>query len=142
MGTIKKMFPTLTTQDYYEIGKMCMDDAMPRNSETQMMSATIRWMKQNTPSVKYLYTWADGIVGKSRDMCIRQGTFSMVVSYGVTYMLQMSRKSTLSDYSEKDEERDESTRHKVWGYLDHQIQKWVSWVSVVYGVNSFDISIP
>ena len=65
MGTIKKMFPTLTTQDYYEIGKMCMDDAMPRNSETQMMSATIRWMKQNTPSVKYLYTWADGIVGKS-----------------------------------------------------------------------------
>ena len=63
MGTIKKMFPTLTTQDYYEIGKMCMDDAMPRNSETQMMSATIKWMKQNTPSVSYLYTWADGIVG-------------------------------------------------------------------------------
>jgi len=28
------------------------------------MASTIRWMKQNTPSVKYLYTWADGIVGK------------------------------------------------------------------------------
>jgi len=41
-----------------------MDDAMPRNSETQMMSATIKWMKQNTPNVSYLYTWADGIVGK------------------------------------------------------------------------------
>ena len=51
MGTIKKMFPELTTADYYEIGKMCMDDAMPRNSETQMMSATIKWMKQNTPNV-------------------------------------------------------------------------------------------
>ena len=37
---------------------------MPRNSETQMMAGTIRWMKQNTPNVKFLYTWADGIVGK------------------------------------------------------------------------------
>ena len=64
MGTIKKMFPTLTTQDYYEIGKMCMDDAMPRNSETQMMSATIQVDETEHASVSYLYTWADGIVGK------------------------------------------------------------------------------
>jgi hypothetical protein len=58
------MFPELTTSHYYEIGKMCMDEKMPRNSETQMMSATIKWMKQNTPDIWYLYTWADGIVGK------------------------------------------------------------------------------
>ena len=64
MGTIKKMFPELTTADYYEIGKMCMDDEMPRNSESQMISATMKWMKENTPEIKYLYTWADGIVGK------------------------------------------------------------------------------
>jgi hypothetical protein len=64
MGTIKKMFPELTTGDYYEIGKMCMDDEMPRNSESQMISATMKWMKENTPERKYLYTWADGIVGK------------------------------------------------------------------------------
>lgn len=64
MGTIKKMFPNLTTEHYYEIGKMCMDDSMPRNSESQMMSATIHWMKKNTPEKMYLYTWADGIVGK------------------------------------------------------------------------------
>jgi len=64
MGTIRKMFPDLTTADYYEIGKMCMDEKMPRNSESQMQSLTIKWMKENTPSVKYLYTWADGIVGK------------------------------------------------------------------------------
>ncbi len=44
MGTIKKMFPELTTADYYEIGKMCMDDEMPRNSESQMISATMKWM--------------------------------------------------------------------------------------------------
>ena len=64
MGTIKKMFPELTTSDYFEIGKMCMDESMPRNSESQMQSATIAWMKKNTPDVKFLYTWADGIVGK------------------------------------------------------------------------------
>ena len=58
MGTIRKMFPELTTADYYEIGKMCMDEKMPRNSESQMQSLTIKWMKENTPSVKYLYTWA------------------------------------------------------------------------------------
>ena len=64
MGTIKKMFPELTTDDYYEIGKMCMSEEMPRNSESQMISKTLEWMKQNTPKIKYLYTWADGIVGK------------------------------------------------------------------------------
>ena len=64
MGTIKKMFPELSTCDYYEIGKMCMDEKMPRNSESQMQSLVIQWMKKHTPEVKYLYTWADGIVGK------------------------------------------------------------------------------
>jgi len=64
MGTIKKMFPDLTTKDYFEIGKMCMDETMPRNSESQMLSQTVKWMKQNTPDIKFLYTWADGIVGK------------------------------------------------------------------------------
>jgi len=64
MGTIKKMFPELTTKDYFEIGKMCMDESMPRNSESQMLSQTHKWIKENLPDIKYLYTWADGIVGK------------------------------------------------------------------------------
>jgi len=64
MGTIKKMFPDLTTKDYFEIGKMCMDESMPRNSESQMLSQTVKWMRNNTPDIKFLYTWADGIVGK------------------------------------------------------------------------------
>ena len=61
--TINKMFPGLESKDYYEIGKMCMDDDMPRNSESQMISATIRWMKENTNCL-FLYTMADGIMGK------------------------------------------------------------------------------
>jgi len=64
LATIRKLFPTLTTKDYYEIGKMCMEPSMPRNSESQMLSAVISWMKVNTPERKFLFTWADGIVGK------------------------------------------------------------------------------
>ena len=63
LQTINKMFPGLTSKDYFEIGKMCMDDDMPRNSESQMISATIKWMKKNTKCL-FLYTMADGIMGK------------------------------------------------------------------------------
>ena len=62
--TINKMFPGLESKDYYEIGKMCMDEEMPRNSESQMISATIKWMKKNKPDCLFLYTMADGIMGK------------------------------------------------------------------------------
>ena len=61
--TIQKLFPTLDTRDYYEIGKMCMDDSMGKNSETQMLSKVLTWLKQNT-TIKFLFTWADGLVGK------------------------------------------------------------------------------
>lgn len=64
LQTIRKLFPTMVSEDYYEIGKMCMDDKMPRNSESQMLSSVVRWMKKNLPEKKFLYTWADGIVGK------------------------------------------------------------------------------
>lgn len=63
-GTINKMFPGLESKDYFEIGKMSMLDSMPKNSESQMLSATIRWIRQNHPSKLFLYTMADGIMGK------------------------------------------------------------------------------
>jgi len=65
LATINKMFPDagLTTKDYFEIGKMCMDEEMPHNSESQMLSCTVKWMKDNT-SCLFLYTMADGIMGK------------------------------------------------------------------------------
>lgn len=62
--TINKMFPGLESKDYYEIGKMCMDEEMPRNSESQMISATVKWLKKNKPECLFLYTMADGIMGK------------------------------------------------------------------------------
>jgi len=63
-GTINKLFPGSDTSCYYEIGKMCMMDEMPRNSETQMLSLVVKWIKENLPQKEFLYTWADGIVGK------------------------------------------------------------------------------
>ena len=62
--TIKRIFPSLTTDNYFEIGRMCMTEDMPRNSETQMLSACCHWIKANCPTVKVLFTWADGMVGK------------------------------------------------------------------------------
>ena len=61
--TIQKMFPELDTQDYFEIGKMALVEEMPRNSESQMLKLAIQWLRENT-DIKYLFTWADGIVGK------------------------------------------------------------------------------
>ena len=61
--TIQKLFPSLDTKDYYEIGKMCLDDSLPKNSESQLLSNSIDWLKKNT-DIKYLFTCADGFVGK------------------------------------------------------------------------------
>jgi len=65
LQTIRKLFPDLVTKHYFEIGKMCMHPDMPRNSESQMLSATIAWIKTHYPDKYFLYTWADGIVGKA-----------------------------------------------------------------------------
>ena len=45
LHTIKRIFPSLETKDYYEIGRMCMTDDMPRNSESQMIKAVCKWIK-------------------------------------------------------------------------------------------------
>lgn len=62
--TIQKLFPNLDTKDYYEIGRMCMNDDMPRNSESQMLSQLIKYIKNNYTEIKILFTWADGLLGK------------------------------------------------------------------------------
>ena len=63
--TINNMFPGLESNDYYEIGKMCLSPELngTKGAGSQMISATIRWMKENTDRL-FLYTMADGIMGK------------------------------------------------------------------------------
>ncbi len=62
--TINKLFPSLDTNHYFEIGKMCIAPELNKtNAGSQLLSATIRWMKQNTDCL-FLYTLGDGIMGK------------------------------------------------------------------------------
>lgn len=64
LHTIRKLFPSLTTTDYYENSRMCLDERMPRNSESQFMSEVVKYMKRNYPNIKLLFTWSDGMLGK------------------------------------------------------------------------------
>ena len=64
LHTIRRLFPSLESKDYYEIGRMCMTEEMPRNSESQMLSQLVKWVRQNCPQVKVLFTWADGMMAK------------------------------------------------------------------------------
>ncbi len=62
--TIQKLFPSLDTKDYFEIGKMALDDAMPKNSETRFLKISLALLKKKFPDLKLVYTWADGMWGK------------------------------------------------------------------------------
>jgi len=62
--TIKKIFPSLNVNDYFEIGKLCVADEMPKNTESHFIAQCIHLIKENFPEKKILFSWADGIVGK------------------------------------------------------------------------------
>jgi len=67
--TIKKIFynhPKIDTGDYIELGKMCfIPEANNSNSfGSKTLSLVIKYIKSNYPQYKYLYTLADGIMGK------------------------------------------------------------------------------
>lgn len=63
LHTIKKLFPSLTSDNYYEIGKMCFKDEYPKNTESQFISLMISRVKQNT-DIDLVFTWADWMLGK------------------------------------------------------------------------------
>ena len=62
--TIRKAFPSLGTVDYLEIGKLCLHDDLPRNSESWFLSRAIRMCCDYFPLLQVIWTWADGILGK------------------------------------------------------------------------------
>ena len=64
LHTIKKLFPSLDTSDYYELGKLCLSDSLPRNSESWFLSRVIMLVRRDHPTLKLLFSWADGILGK------------------------------------------------------------------------------
>lgn len=65
MHTIKRLFPSLNTSDYWELCRLCCRDEMPRNTESQFISHCVAWFKRYQPSKVLLFSWADGIRGKA-----------------------------------------------------------------------------
>jgi hypothetical protein len=61
--TIRLIFPSLKTTDYLEIGKLCLCDEEPYNSESYFLSRAIKQLRKKFP-VKVIFTWADGMRGK------------------------------------------------------------------------------
>lgn len=64
LHTIRRLFPSLTSKDYWELGKLCVVDTEPRNTESHFLSGCISYIRHNHPQLKLLFTWADGILGK------------------------------------------------------------------------------
>jgi hypothetical protein len=68
LGTIRKIFHKheLITKDYIEIGKMCFMPDMNDNKSfgSQVISKLVKYVKKNMPEIRFLYTLADGIMGK------------------------------------------------------------------------------
>jgi hypothetical protein len=68
LGTIRKIFNkhSLITKDYIEIGKMCFLPEVNNNKSfgSQVMSKLVKYIKKNMPEIRFLYTLADGIMGK------------------------------------------------------------------------------
>jgi len=62
--TIRKLFPSLDTEDYWELCRLCCRDDLPRNTESEFLAGCVRWFKRNQPERALLFTWADGIRGK------------------------------------------------------------------------------
>lgn len=62
--TIQKLFPSLTTADYWELNRLCLRDDCPRNSESEFLARCVDWIREHQPERKVLISWADGVRGK------------------------------------------------------------------------------
>lgn len=64
LHTIQKLFPSLTTADYWELNRLCLRDECPRNSESWFLGQCAEWIKTHQKERRVLISWADGVRGK------------------------------------------------------------------------------
>lgn len=64
VNTIQKIFPSLSSKDYLEIGRLCLLDEMPKNSESKFMAEVFKLLRVAKPDLKVIFSWSDGIMGK------------------------------------------------------------------------------
>jgi hypothetical protein len=63
LHTIQKLFPSLETEDYRAIGRLCAVEELPKNTESHFISRCIKHIKREY-DYEVLFTWADGMLGK------------------------------------------------------------------------------
>lgn len=61
--TIQKLFPSLDTEHYRAIGRLCAVEELPKNTESHFISKCIKHIKREY-DYDVLFTWADGMLGK------------------------------------------------------------------------------
>lgn len=49
--------------NYCEFDRMWLDDSLPKNSESQVISLLMQYLKQNYPLIEFVITYADGSAG-------------------------------------------------------------------------------
>ena len=67
--TLRALFPSLDNgpgfvKQYLEIGKMCVHNSEPKNTESRLLSLAAKYIKKHRPEVKLIFTWADALWGK------------------------------------------------------------------------------
>lgn len=61
--TIQVLFPSLDTEDYRAIGRLCAVEELPKNTESHFIGKAISHIQQHY-DYEVLFTWADGMLGK------------------------------------------------------------------------------
>ena len=105
--TINAMFPSLEVLNkneigewkvrelrdvYFEIGKMCIDDRMPTNTASRMLKTTRYWISKNYPKTLFLYTMADGLMGKVGGVYKASGFYFGEKFKAESYMMENNEK--------------------------------------------------
>ena len=50
-------------EEYLEILRLCLHPSLPRNSGSRFLALCARWVESNLPQVRWLTTFADGVLG-------------------------------------------------------------------------------
>jgi hypothetical protein len=62
--TIQKLFPSLSTKDYFELNRLCLRDDVPKNAESWFLAKCSDYIRHNLKEKVMLLSWADGVRGK------------------------------------------------------------------------------
>lgn len=62
--TIQKLFPSLDTKDYLEVGRLCISSDTPRNFDSFVMKQWFNKIQEDYPDVKVIFSWSNGMLGK------------------------------------------------------------------------------